>query len=146
MEKISPMIIPMQQGKGKSQMSGFMMVELMIAIFLLLIGVLGATQMQASSTRFNAMSKNLTSAIVCAQSVMEEILTTPYDQVTQAKFSQVTSADYPNYTIRVTIADQPVGTVPPLWKNISVQVSWRDIPLHTYTLNSTLAYPSSVLP
>lgn len=131
--------------KDKKQSQGFLMVELLIAILLLLVGVLGATQMQASSTRFNLMGKNLTSAIVCAQSVMEEILTTPYDEVTQARFSTVTAGDYPNFTIRVTITDQPVGTVPPLWKNISVQVNWRDIPLHTYTLNSTLAYPSTVL-
>jgi len=143
-EKIGSIICAVQK-KNRGQSQGFLMVELMIAILLLLIGVLGATQMQASSTRFNLMGKNLTSAIVCAQSVMEEIMTTPYDQVTQANFSTVTADDYPNFTIRVTITDQPVGTIPPLWKNISVQVSWRDVPLHTYTLNSTLAYPSTVL-
>lgn len=131
--------------RSRAQSQGFLMIELLIAIFLLLIGVLGAMQMQASSTRFNAMGKHLTSAIVCAQSVMEELMTTPYAQVTQANYGSVTAEDYTDYTIRVTITDQPTGTIPPLWKNISVQVSWRDVPLHTYTLNSTLAYPSSVL-
>lgn len=131
--------------RTRAQSRGFLMIELLIAIFLLLIGVLGATQMQASSTRFNAMGKHLTSAIVCAQSVTEELMTTPYDRVTQANFGSLTAEDYPDYTIRVTITDQPTGAIPPLWKNISVQVSWRDVPLHTYTLNSTLAYPATVL-
>ena len=131
--------------RSRAQNHGFLMVELLIAIVLLLIGVLGATQMQASSTRFNAMGKNLTSAIVCAQSITEEIMTTPYNDVTQSNFNNITAADYPDYRITVTITPLPVNTTPPLWKNISVQVSWRDLPLHTYTLNSTLAYPVVVL-
>jgi Tfp pilus assembly protein PilV len=122
---------------------GFMMIELVIAMALLLICLLGAAQMQSSSIRYNSMGRNLTSAIVCAQNVMEDIMTTPYDQVTLANFSpypNTKAQEYSAFTITVGITD--MGGSPPLWKNISVQVSGSG---KNYTLNSTLSYPDYVL-
>ncbi len=130
-----------ERGLAKSQ--GFLMVELIIAMALLLLVLLGAAQMQASSISYNSVGRNLTSAIVCAQSVMEDIMTTPYDQVTLGNFSpypNTKAQDYPGFNITVGITD--MGGTPALWKNISVQVSGRG---RDYTLNWTLSYPDYVL-
>ena len=127
--------------KGMASSQGFMMIELIIAMALLLIVLLGAAQMQASSIRYNSMGRNLTSAIVCAQNVMEDVITTPWDQVIKATFpASRYSSDYPGFNITVGITD--MGGNPPLWKNINVQVSGSG---RNYTLNSTLSYPDYVL-
>ena len=61
---------------------GFSLIELMIACFILGIGVLSVTTMIGTSISRNLSSKNDTVAMAAAEQVMEELKTTSFSSLT----------------------------------------------------------------
>nr|WP_320131591.1 prepilin-type N-terminal cleavage/methylation domain-containing protein [uncultured Holophaga sp.] len=58
---------------GRVRQAGFSMVELLMAAFVMAIGILGLTMLQAMSVRAGAGSKSLTTALMVAEQVMDQI-------------------------------------------------------------------------
>jgi type IV pilus modification protein PilV len=137
------------KSRGCQASGGFTLIEVMIAVFLLAFGLLAAAQMQGSSIRYNAMGKQMTSAIAYAESVMEKERirgTTPemFDQITKGEtvvqYGQ--NADFPDFQRRVTITDS--AEVPPLMKTIAVSIEWRGFLFRSYTIRSVIARPPTL--
>ena len=59
--------------KQRSAQSGFSLVELLIAILILAIGLLGLAELQITATKANSQSETLLAASAIAQQVIEEI-------------------------------------------------------------------------
>lgn len=135
--------------KTIGKMKGFTLVEVMIAILLLAFGLLAAAQMQGSSIRYNAMGRQLTTAIAYAQSVMEKervrgATAETFDAIQQGEtivgYGQDTN--YPDFLRRVTITDSP--GIPPMMKTISVTIEWQGYMFRSYTIRSVIARPPPV--
>jgi len=59
--------------------SGFTLIEVMIAITILAIGILGVAKMQISAMKGNSYANGLTEATSFAQNKMEELVALAYD-------------------------------------------------------------------
>ena len=60
---------------------GFTLIEVMIAITILAIGILGVAMMQISAVRGNASANGTTEALTIAQDRMERLITTDFDNL-----------------------------------------------------------------
>ena len=61
----------------KSVQAGFSLVELLVAVVILAVGLLGLAELQVSTIKANAQSDSLTVAAHLAQKVVEEISAAP---------------------------------------------------------------------
>lgn len=101
----------------KSAQSGFSMVELLIAIVILAIGLLGLAELQITATKANAQSDSITVANGLAQKVVEEIAAMGADD---AIFSSP--------------AGVPAGEVSPTWPGSPYSVPGAGVYNVTYDL------------
>lgn len=60
-------------GRRHTRQAGFSMVELLMTAFILAVGILGLTMLQAMSMRGSAGSKNLNSAVMLGEGILESI-------------------------------------------------------------------------
>ena len=58
---------------------GFTLIEVMIALVILTVGLLGLASLQMSAIKGNHLSDNITSALTLAEDKMEELLGLDYD-------------------------------------------------------------------
>ncbi len=112
----------MQNNKKKINLrkreQGFTMVEIMVAIALLLIGLLGVVQMQIMTMTTNSLSNERTLAINLAQDQIELLRSRPYANIGTPPFSD-TSGMYSRSWIVQT--DVPAANM----SSVTVIVSWK---------------------
>lgn len=106
--------------------NGFTLIEIMIAIFILTVALLGMAAVTVSVINGNAFSKEITTATTLAQDKMEEIKNLGYsgtpssDTTTTEDYKSIT--DYPTYKRDTEIdAASPGANM----KTITVTVSWK---------------------
>lgn len=104
------------------QHSGFTLLELLVAMTILSVGLLGMASLTTGIIKGNYFSKNVTSATVLAQSQLEDIQRAGYANATTANFP----ADNPSmggvtFAKTTTISTGPIANT----KKIDVQVSWE---------------------
>ena len=63
----------------KDNRNGFTLIEIMIAMVVLAIGILGVAKMQLSAIKGNSYASGLTEASTLAQNKMEELMSLAYD-------------------------------------------------------------------
>lgn len=68
--------------KNSNWQEGFTLIEVLIAIFLLTIGILAAGSMQISSLGGNSLANRVTEASTWAGDTIETLMARPYDQIT----------------------------------------------------------------
>jgi type IV pilus assembly protein PilV len=108
---------------------GFTLIEIMIAIFILVVALLGVAGVTVSVINGNAFSKEITSASTLAQDKMEELKDTAYGSI--ASGSDTNSIYTRTWTVTSPITDS---------KTIVVVVSWsRSGNAHNVTLRTILA-------
>ena len=127
----STKMIRVAQGK-----KGFSLLELLIALIILSVGLLGAAEMQVNSVSGNAFPNNLTVATGLAQSRIEEL------------------KKLPNSDAALSVGDHDEGLLPgtaifsrstnvndlsPEVKQVTVTVRWTDKSQHTITLSTMKA-------
>ncbi len=99
--------------------SGFTLIEVMIAMVILTIGLLGTAALITEIIRGNQISNRVTTATTLAQDKMEEIKGSGYDSAADETDNYNTIDDYPLYKRDVVVV--PLGTG---MKEITVIVYW----------------------
>jgi len=108
--------------------SGFTLLEVLIAISILTVGLLGVAQMQIMGIRGNYFSGNTTAALTLAEEKMEGLLGSSYSAVVADNENNVNS-------IFQRITNVVVSTPPqPTFKTVIVTVGW-DNDSHSVTLS-----------
>jgi prepilin-type N-terminal cleavage/methylation domain-containing protein len=121
---------------------GFTLIEVLIAVGLIAIVLLGAAKMQSDSIRYNTAGRDMTTAIQYAQQTMERIRATPYLQVIPDNFKDVDfgkseNEHYRSYKMIPQIIDRG------FCKDIQITVQWRGAGPRQFVINSTLVQPLS---
>ncbi len=108
----------------KKKEQGFTLVEVMIALSIFSIGILGVAAMQTSSVTGNASAMGYTEGSTWAMDQMESLMNLPYNHDDLDPASSPGSIASPDgvYTIGWTVT-QP-GPVPKT-KQVGVTVSWQ---------------------
>ena len=112
--------------------NGFTLIEVLIAMVILSIGLLGTAALITGIIKGNKVSNRITTATTLAQDKIEEIKSMEYINVAEEPLSIIT--DYPLYKRKVVIPPPP-GTG---MKTVTVTVSW-DSGAHSVELKTILA-------
>jgi|GEM_PF-2259586 prepilin-type N-terminal cleavage/methylation domain-containing protein len=131
---------------------GFTLVEMLVATFLLAVGIVGAQICLAHAARTSALAKEYNRAAYLGREQMTTILSNS-DDMTVGSHNGDFSPDYPNYTWECDV-DQPDPTNYPNLMHVTLTISWMDgsvkksLQLETYgqaptTTNSTPTSPFS---
>ncbi len=115
-EKIKP-------SAHRSKAPGFMLVELMIAVLVLTIGILGMMSMQVKGIQTNSSARRITQSAAIGADRFEKFLGLPYEDERVAPESNHTLVDG-RYTIRWAVS--PDNTPIPNVKTINVTVSTQE--------------------
>lgn len=117
--------------KGFDNNSGFTLMEVLVAMVILTVGLLGTAALIIGIINGNKTSNRISTATVLAQDKMEEIKSMEYLNVAAEPLSIIT--DYPLYKRKVAV--DPLGTG---MKTVTVTVSW-DSNAHSVELKTILA-------
>lgn len=116
---------------------GFSLVEVMVAMTILSIGLLGLAGLQATAINGNRHGNATTGATALAQVTIEQIRNRDYDDVTYTNFPASTSnVDGSIYDRGILIEDNtPLNEL----KRVTVTVSWRKAGLHQVVLRTIVS-------
>ena len=109
--------------------SGFTLLEVLIAISILTVGLLGVAQMQIMGIRGNYFSGNTTTVLTLAEEKMEDLLGRSYSD------TDLTSGNHPDPDNPIDETGQAGGIYSRMWtvidntpiadtKTVTVNVSW----------------------
>ncbi len=101
---------------------GFTLIEIMVAITLLSVGLLGMAGLTVGIMRGNALSSEVTTATVLAQAKMEDIKRVGYSGATEITEDYNSIAGYPLFK-RDTVVD--VDTPDLGMKTVTITVYWN---------------------
>jgi type IV pilus assembly protein PilV len=115
-------MLPQQTVRRSPSCDGFTLTEVLVAMVVLSIGLLGLSAMTLGMGKSLHFSKNLTLATTLAQDQMEAVRHTPYEQVLTATYpSDETIPGYPGFRTTVVIrANNPVVDT----KTVVVTTTW----------------------
>lgn len=108
----------------KNSQRGFTLLEVLVAILILTIGLLGTAGLTTGVIKGNHYSKNVTSATAAAQTKMEAIKSGGYSNATTTNFpSDTVSMGGMSFTRTIAITNSSPATN---MKTVSVTVSWTE--------------------
>lgn len=102
--------------KSRHQQQGFTLIEIMIAIFLVGIGIIGLAMLTTTTSQDNDFSKTITSATTLARDKIEELKGTDFASL--AAGSDTSGIYTRNWTVTQSAA-------PSNYKVIAVSVTWK---------------------
>lgn len=103
---------------------GFTLLEVLVAIVILTIGLLGTAGLTTGVIRGNHFSKNVTSATAAGQTQLESVKSSGYANATSANFpSDTVTMGGMTFTRTTTITNSSPATN---MKTVSVTVSWTE--------------------
>lgn len=110
--------------KIATSQNGFTLLEVLVAIVILTIGLLGTAGLTTGVIRGNHYSKNLTSATAAAQTQLESVKSSGYANATAANFPNDTvTMGGMTFTRTTTVTNSsPAANM----KTVSVTVSWTE--------------------
>ena len=115
--------------------SGFTLMEVLIAMVILTVGLLGMAALIAGIINSNKLSNRISTATVLAQDKMEDIKRIGYDNAGGGAEDYNTISDYPLYK---RLTDVAAGDPAAGMKKITVTVYW-DADDHSVALQTILA-------
>ena len=110
--------------KIATSQNGFTLLEVLVAIVILTIGLLGTAGLTTGVIRGNHYSKNLTSATAAAQTQLESVKSSGYANATTTNFpSDTVTMGGMTFTRTTTVTNSsPAANM----KTVSVTVSWTE--------------------
>lgn len=116
---------------------GFSLLELLIAVAILSVGLLGAAGLQATAINGNLHGNTISQATVLAQNVIEEIRDTDYEAVNETNYPGTeNNVDGTIFNRSVLIEDNvPLNEL----KRITVTVSWTASRQHSVRLRTIIS-------
>ena len=105
--------------------SGFTLIEVLMALVIFSVGVLGLIQMQIASIDANAKARKRSEILVAAQKQIEEIMQDNYATITagETPIGHSTDATIPeNYTLKYDVSDVSISGASK-YKKIKVSLS-----------------------
>ena len=119
--------------------AGFTLLEMLVAVVILAVGLLGMAALQGTALRGNNLGSTSTEAGSLAMQRLEEFKNVTYDAVGPEGTSaaeEVVGASGIRYTRQVTIAfNSPVTNT----KRVTVSVSWSAPTPHTVNLQTIIS-------
>ncbi len=120
----------------KSGESGFTLLEMLIAITILAIGLLGMATLQVTAIKGNAFGMKNTEATALIEDRIEEYKNTPYANISEGAETEPNLGSGGIFTRRSTVQkDTPVNDA----KTIIVQVSWTDYMTHSFSFRTIVS-------
>jgi len=118
--------------KACDNQSGFTLLEVLIAISILTVGLLGVAQMQIMGIKGNYFSGNTTAALTLAEEKMEDLLGKSYTD------AELTNGNHPDANNPIDETGQAGGIYSRMWivtdntpitgtKTATVSVSWDNL-------------------
>ena len=106
---------------------GFSLIEVLIALAILAISLLGLASLMVTTTRSNSFGSHMTEAATFAQDRLEALRVTPWDLIATGNDAVLGSTGI-RYTRNWSVSTLPNPTPPPtdLQKAITITVSWND--------------------
>jgi type IV pilus modification protein PilV len=110
----------------KDKENGFTLIEVLIAVFILSVGLLGMASLTVGIINGNKFSNDLTTATILAQDKMEDIRRLGYSG-TSATTTTITENynSITNYTAFKRVTVTTVGSPAPGMKTITVTAFWQ---------------------
>ncbi|MBW2123465.1 MAG: prepilin-type N-terminal cleavage/methylation domain-containing protein [Deltaproteobacteria bacterium] len=108
---------------GRSGSEGFTLLEVVVAMVILAIALLGLAGLQVVSVQGNNLASQITDATTLAQDQLEQLIATPFS--TLVGLGTVTNSVTKKgvvYSVQYTVIPDPGGSR----ADVTVAVSWRD--------------------
>jgi len=108
----------------------------MIAMIILAIALLGLAGLQLVSVNSNSLASQITEATTLAQDQLEQLIATPFADLTGGGGGNVTGATGVTYNVQWTVnPDPPVGSR----ANVTVTVQWTQDTNHSVSVQSVIS-------
>lgn len=106
-----------------SDNAGYTLMEMMVALMILAIGVLGVWSMQGVAIRSNATARKVTENAALGADQLEKLMCLPYDDAVLTP-GATTSRTEGRYTVtwNVSAPDTPVANI----KTVTITASWDE--------------------
>ena len=116
---------------------GFSLIEVMVAMVILTIGLLGVAGLQSTAITGNQHGNTMMQATTLAEETIEQIRNAAYDDITVTNFpALVSDVDGSIYDREILIEpDTPLNEL----KRITVTVSWRTLRRHQVVLRTIVS-------
>lgn len=118
--------------EGQNQ-RGFTLAELLVAMVILAVGLLGVAGLQGHMIRKNVSAMRNTEATALIEDKIEAIRNTPFDSIADDVENAVGTDELFSRTTTVEDVDTPV---PGRTKTVTVDVSWNDPNPRTFTFTT----------
>ena len=118
---------------------GFTLIEVLIAIVVLSISILGVASLMTTTTKYNASGRQMTEAVTLAQNRLEQLRVSPWANITSGNdFVQMQGTVGITYTRSWNVVP---NLVPPdeTLRAVTVTVTWNDGVDHSVSFLSTIA-------
>ncbi len=112
---------------------GFSLTEVMLALIILAVGLLGIAGLQITSVRGNSFSGHVTQALILAQNKLENLRNLPYDD---PKLTGGQPAEQITKSGIVFTIGYDVSLLGNSMKRITANVGWTDRTSHSVSLST----------
>jgi type IV pilus assembly protein PilV len=122
---------------NKQKNSGFTLLEVLVAMVILAVGLLGMASLSVGIIKGNELSKKVSSATTCAREKMEDVERLGYNNATAGTVTEAYNSitQYPDFKRETITADDTPATD---MKTVTITVYW-DSDSHQIQLKTFLA-------